>query len=756
MSRFFDSRCMPQLAATVSALALGVIATPAFAEASAASADEDAAEIIVTAQKRSENLQKVPAVIDVVSADDIRERGVTDLSRLTNLTTGILLTPQRSSLQIFSRGLGQSDGQVFTTASVEVDLDGINLPKTAQQLALFDIGSIQVLKGPQGILYGRNAIGGAVVVTTQKPELGRFAAGGSFEYGNYDYIHGQAAVSVPLGQVAAVRAAVNYEKHDGYLTNGANDLDSLAGRLTFVIEPSDRVSLTASALFVDRNGHGFISQTLPYAPAANGNPWFANQVPTTGILGPDIDFSRPENNQGYFNNKAVLLNANLTIKLTDELTFSYLPGYLNYKSEMLGATFYSPNGVLQSYQAVSIGEDIKEYSNEVRFNYDRPGIHVVAGALQHHMDAPFNFARRGYQGAVILNGPLDATENNYALFANADIDLTPTLRLTVGARQSWDRKGIDGTFGGRRLVLDKTNFPEFKNFSWKIGLSYDVSPDVMVYAHVQTGYLPGHYQTQPRAYDPAPAGLGLPLRVKEQTVTAYTAGFKSTFMDRRVTLNAEAFYYDYSNLHVNQRIPLIVAGAPTTVGVFANIKKARIYGADADLSVRIFENGRLSVGLALLDAQIVDSGFSVVQAMDSDGVTKNVADPSLHGYRLPFSPTLTVNLGYEHTFRLTNGGEVVATVASHHESERWLDYVHPNSVGALQGGFWKTDASLTYNAPEKKWYIGAWVRNLENSATYSGYSANSLRDASGTVVGTFGTATIDAPRTYGVKAGFNF
>lgn len=759
MHTIFDSRNLLRLAATASAVALCAAAAPAFAnEEGVEAADADSTEIIVTAQKRSESLQKVSAVVDVVSAADVVTRGVTDLSRLTNLTTGILLTPQRSSLQIFSRGLGQSDGMVQTTASVEVDLDGVNLPKTAQQLALFDIASIQVLKGPQGILYGRNAIGGAVVVTTQRPELNQFAASGLFEHGNYDYAHAQAAVSVPLGQIAAVRAAVNYEKHDGYLTNGANDLDSLAGRLTFLIEPSDRVSLIASALFVDRNGHAFVSQTIPFAPAANGDPWFANTSPTAPLPGtpaPAFNLAVPENNQGIFNAKATFLSANLRVELTDELSLSYLPGYLNYKSTMLGATYSTPAGLFQGYAAVEIGEDIKEYSNEVRLNYDRSDVHVVAGASQHHMKAPFNFARLGYKGTIYLTGPLNATETNYALFANADIDLVPSLRLTVGARQSWDRKEVDGTFGGRHLVLDQSNFPQFKNFSWKVGLSYDATPDVMLYGHVQTGYLPGHYQTSPIGYDPAPAGLGLPIRVKEQTLTAYTAGFKSRFLDRRVTLNAEAFYYDYNNLHVNQRVPAIIGGVRTTVGVYANVNKARIYGADVNLAIEIVANGRATIGLALLDAQIRNSGFTVVQAMDADGIIRDVADPSLRGYRLPYSPTVTLNLGYEHNFPLANGGEVSAFVASHYESSRWLDYVHPKSVGAQQGAFWKTDVSLTYYSPERKWYLGAWARNLENSATYSGYSANALRSA-GVIVGTFGTATIDAPRTYGVKAGFNF
>lgn len=765
----FSGVLRARLGGAVSALAVALGACPAYAQggdiaprqtAGQQEADDSAAaEIIVTAQKRSENLQKVAAAVDVVSGEEIIARGVTDLTRLTNLTTGILLTPQRSSLQIFSRGLGQSDGMVQTTPSVEIDLDGINLPKAAQQLALFDLENIQVLKGPQGILYGRNAIGGAVVVTTRKPLLNETSFDGLAEVGNYDYRHLVASVSIPLGGVAALRGTVNYEKHSGYLTNGANDLDSFAGRLTLLVEPADWISLTVSGLYVDRDGRGFVSQTLPFAPEANGDPWYANRSPTSplaGIPAPAFSLAVPENNRGFYRSNATFLNANLRVELSNELTLSYLPGYLNFKNRTLGATYYTPAGAFQSYQAVDIGENLEEYSNELRLNYDRTGLHIVAGALQHHLDAPFNFARLGYNGATFLNGPLNAKETNYALFANADIDILPELHLTLGARQSWDQKTVDGTFGGRRLVLTSSNFPQFKNFSWKVGLSYEITPRIMVYGHIQTSYLPGHYQTTPVAYDPPPAGLGLPIRVKEQTLTAYTAGFKSRLFDDRVTLNAEAFYYDYNNFHVNQRLPNPL-NATATVTPYANVRKARIYGADVDLSVRVFENGRATVGLSLLNAEIVDSGLSLVLVMDRNGIFQPAPDPSLRGYRLPYSPTVTLNLGYEHTFPLADGAEITASVSSHHESSRWLDYAHPQSIGAKQDGFWKTDASLTYYSPDKSWNLGAWVRNLENKATYSGYSANSFRSVpGGPITGTFGTATIDAPRTYGVRAGVNF
>jgi iron complex outermembrane receptor protein len=229
-----------------------------------------------------------------------------------------------------------------------------------------------------------------------------------------------------------------------------------------------------------------------------------------------------------------------------------------------------------------------------------------------------------------------------------------------------------------------------------------------------------------------------------------------------VQLNAEGFYYDYKNFQVTQRVT-----DPTNPNVFqspyANIKKSRIFGADIDLSARIIPHGTATVGLSLLNTKIIDSGFTRLAVIQLNGLPRTetgangfpALDPSLHGYDLPFSPHVTLNLGWEQVFPLANGGNFTANAATHHESSKWLDYTHSPIFPGQQPSFWKTDLSLTYHAPGNVFYASIWGRNLENRATYSSFTPSQLR-VGGALVGAYSNVYVDAPRTYGVRAGINF
>lgn len=707
-------------------------------------------EVVVTARKSTETLQKTPAAVQVVGSAQLVDRGVTDIVRLTSLTTGVIFQTNRENVLVFSRGLGQSDGQPQTTPSVEIELDGYNVPKLALQTALFDLADVQILKGPQGILYGRNAIGGAVLIDTKRPSLKGFSETGSIEFGNYSLVHGTVAANMPLGSDFALRAAVDYNKHDGYFTTGGNDLDSLSARLGALANPTDRLSVFASLTYSRRNGKGFPNVSIPAAPEANGNPWYVAPVPTSGTVN-NVNFNDVRN-RGFFKAESYALNSEVKYKLTDDLLFTYVGGYLTYSSAQVNAYQNRPLGKFVSNSTMYFNETFTDYSNETRLSYNRGRTNVIVGLLQHRFDLPALLVDASYEAPPILSGPLHTTENNYAVFGDARIGLLDKLRLEVGLRQSWDTKGASGRLFGDAINLNGSNFPTFENLSYKVGLEYDPRPGLLVYGNFQTGYLPGAYQTVPAA---TLAALGRPRRYLEETLDAYTAGFKTRFFSDRLQLNAEGFYYDYSNFQVNQRVELIVGGASTFQTPYANIKKSRIYGADIDLTARVVTGGRATIGLSLLNASIVDSGFTSLAVLQPTGFFANIANPSLSGYQLPNSPDVTLNLGYEQTVQLGSRGSLVANVGTHYESQRFLDYTHPNVPGALQQAFWKTDISLTYHAPDGRWTISAFGRNLEDAPTYSAYQGLPLRTG-GVIVGAYGSATVDAPRTYGVRVGFDF
>lgn len=721
------------------------------AQDGAAETPESNTDIVVTAQKRSESLQRTAAAVAVVGSDQIIARGVTDLNRLTTQVTGIIFTPQRSGVQIFSRGLGQSDGQQQTTASVEVDLDGFGLPKTAQQFALFDIANVQVLKGPQGILYGRNAIGGAVLINTVRPDPSRFKAEGRLEIGNYALVHPFAAINLPFDTDTALRASVDYQRRDGYLSNGANDIDQFAGRISFSTRAFDNLSVFFGLTYADRTGRGFSQVSKPDPVGANGNPWFVQPVPQSGTVG-GVNFDMREN-RGFNESTALLLNGELRYDFTPDLSLTYVGGYLHYRSAQVNAVQVAPAGVFVSNITNYYIEDSDENSHELRLAFDREGLNVVLGGFARTFKAPDAILQAAFRSGRFVTGPVTQRESNYAVFANVRVPITDALRIEGGVRSSWDRKGAVGTLTGSVVDINPSNFADFTNISWKAGVEADLAPQALLYASVQTGYLPGAYQTASQA---TLTSLGLSRRYLEQTLTAYTAGLKSKWFDNRLTFNVEGFYYDYSNFQVNQRVEL-TPGSGLFQTPYANIAKSRILGVDIDVSVQVIKGGRAAAGASFLNTRILDSGLRSLFILQADGRYLPAADPSLRGFSLPNAPELTLNLGYDQSFNLGGGSELVASVSTHHQSSRFLDYTQPNVPVAVQPSFWKTDSSLTYYSPDRRWNIAIWVRNIEDTATYNAFSGSPLRSsATGPLIGSYGLLYIDPPRTFGGRFGFSF
>lgn len=715
------------------------------------------ADIVVTAQKRETTLQRTAAAVQVIGAGELVNRGVTDLVRLQTQVSGLIIQPTRTGVYMFSRGLGQADAQYQTSPAIEVQADGLTMPRSAQQFALFDIGNIQVLKGPQGILYGRYGIGGAVLINSKRPTFDRFKAEGTIEYGNYDTIHGFAAVNVPLGTSAGLRASVDYNRHDGYVTNGQNDLDQISGRISFQAEPTDRLSVFLSATGTHRKGNGFAQVNFPRPTEANGNDFYVPPVPQSGTVG-FANFN-DYHNRGFLNQKAYLLNGEIIYELSDGLKISYVTGYFNNASEQVNAFQNKPGANFVNYSTTYYVEDSWDFQNELRLSFERDGLTAIVGALQHRFDAQDNIVQLAYKAGPFVNGPHSPTENNYAVFADIIVPLSDRLRVEAGARQSWDIKHDTGILSNQPIVINSSNFDDFKNLSFKVGAEFDVTDRILTYANIQTGYLPGAYQT---ATDAVLNSLGLSRRYESQKVTAYQAGVKSRFFDNRVQLNVEGFCYDYKNFQVTQRVT-----DPTNPNNFqspyANIKKSRIFGADIDLNAQIIPNGTATVGLSLLNTKIINSGFTRLSVLQPNGLARNelgqngfpALDPSLRGFDLPFSPHVTLNLGYEQAFPLASGAQIVANAATHHESSKYLDYTQSPLFPGKHPGFWKSDVSLTYRAPDNRWNISAWGRNLENRATYSSFTPSQLR-VGGSLVGAYASTYIDAPRTYGVRLGANF
>ncbi len=420
------------------------------------------AEVVVTARKRAETLQKTAAAVQVIGADALVDRGVNQIIRLQTQVTGLILLPSNAAVYMISRGLGQADSQYQTSPAVEMQEDGLTLPTTGQQFALFDVGDIQFLKGPQGILYGRNAIGGAVIVSSKRPTYGAFSGEGSFEYGNYDLKHGFAAVNLPVNDNAAFRAAIDYTHHDGYLTNGENGLDQIAGRISFQADPTDRLSIFLSVTADDRKNKGFGEVTLPMPVGANGNPWYVPAVPQSGIVN-GVNFNDPHN-RGWLSEQSYLVNGEFNYKLNDDLKLSYVTGYFSHNEGQVRAYEVEAGSIFVNNTSGYAVSDSWDFQNELRATFERDGVTAIVGALQHRFEAQNNVVQVAYRAGTLINGPHSPTESDYAVFGDLIVPIADGLRGELGARQSWDIKHDKGILSGQAADLNSSNFPRLHEF----------------------------------------------------------------------------------------------------------------------------------------------------------------------------------------------------------------------------------------------------------------------------------------------------
>ncbi len=736
-------------------LAGPIAAQTASIPASANPAPEE--DIIVTAQKVSERVSKVPISIAVLDERAISDRGVIDLQRINGVTPSINVSVQGPNTSVYIRGVGTQLPAPFGTPTVATNLDGVYLNQSSSLNASFyDVDRIEVLKGPQGTLYGRNATAGALNIINKRPtfDLDGYVRG---EAGNYDLFRVEGALNVPLGQTIALRGAFQRYKHDGYLTDGYDDADQWAGRVRGLWEPASNVSVLLTGDYFHRKGKGQGSILLPTTQR------FVN------LDEPWLGASQP----GYLNNKSWGVTGEFNWDF-GAATLTYQPAYRDTHTSNLSFSNGSVNGIFADVFG-------KQFTNELRLaSSNASAFRWLVGAYYFDEKAG-TFTRRFLTVAAppvrdsVIDVPIVNTRS-YAGFAQATYSIMPTLRLTGGLRYTHDLKYSDGS-GYAALNTDAAGAPvagsvfpiaartSFNKLTWKIGADLDLAPDSLLYATVSTGFKAGGINPSLQGTQPAyvsnccgPVTFG-PATFAPETLTAYAIGTKNRLFDRRLTLNAEAYYWDYRNEQVT--ISGLVNSGPTTTvpnsqPYVINAGAAKLYGLDVDGSLRIGSNGHLSFGLAYQHTEY--GSFVLARTLRNTGNLANPAGYSvqsaatdLTGKRLPFAPTFAGTVGYSHSLHI-GGSTITPRVDLRLTDSYFLNFNYfPNNAidsRATQAGFVKGDLALSYSTPGDRFEVTAYVRNVTNEATLSrsGQAASSP-DFYG---------TIEPPRTFGVTAKANF
>lgn len=666
--------------------------------------DGDDASIVVTARKREERMQDVPIAVTALSADTLQAAGAANTQDLARLSPGLFYSSFTPSIpNLFVRGVGTRSYDAGAEASVGTFVDGVYIARFGSQIQdLGDVERVEVLRGPQGALFGRNTIGGAINIVTRRPG-DEAHADLVTSYGRADHFEGEdVSVSVVLsGPVVAdqMYGQVSYTRRDsdgatalegsGQLVNGAINE---AGRARLLIRPAGTLEFdfsvdafrTSDATWIwTANDVGGARPNVLFAagpgPAINPDPYQTSVTPGQGGIARD----------GW--------GANATI--TDTLAAIDITSITAYRESQNGFENDLDGSALDSVLQPS-SETASQFSQELRFA-SQPDVALPFG-LQgdwlfgvyyfeediDRLDSTILGADSLLPGLVLSSGAAVSTES-WAAFAQLGIDLSERLRLDIGLRTGRDSKRA-------HLFDQETPFPAFSSpyelglsDSWSstdpsLSLSYHIEPDVMVFASYASGFKSGGFQFA--ATDPISASEV----VRPESVNAYQVGLRADWFDSRLRTNITAFHYDYEDIQV-PRIEGIVVHT-------SNAATSTIEGVELEGFIRLSESFRVEYGYAYLDAHYDDYQFDVGK--------------DFSGNQLPRSPENTLNLALvlEAT---TSFGDLSARL-----SGNYVDafYFEPDNAefdpGTREPSHTTFDASIGLS--QGPYAITLWGRNLSD------------------------------------------
>ena len=683
---------------------LCAIANPAFAQdAEVAEKSVGLEEIVVTAQKREQNMQSVPVAVTALSAEALSSQRINDFADLTKAAPSLTVTQRASAADnsINIRGIGT---YAFTTGvdpSVAVIVDDIALVQQAQAFSnLADIERIEVLRGPQGTLFGKNASAGAVNIVTKGPTRD-FAGDVSAAYATDGEVRLSGGISGPISEGVGFRVSGFYGNQDGYIRNlttgqTINNEESYGVRGKIKAELTDTLELTLLGDWSRTETRGN-AMTLRAVPAGSK---FLGAVPLdiTGITPGEDNFNvrlsdapASTSEQYSFGARAVLdIGFADLVSITSYQKWDYL---ITEDTDITAASVTNSDyGVVQGGPYSS-----KLFSQELRLVSSGDGtLKYILGGYFADTSTDRTFIRTAGASASFFRNQWRAQAGKQSLagFAQLDYELTDTTRIGVGVRGQSEK--IDVIYNRTvPSVLDLNENSKDNAFTWKGTLQQDVAPDVMVYASVAKGY-------KGQAYDISSsfsvAKSKLPTR--PESSMAYEVGFKSRFLDNRVQLNVAAFWTDYKDFQAQSAV--LDSSTGTLVLGLNNVGKLRTKGVEWELTAKPSEWLRLDFSGAYTDAKIREfptadcwTNQSVEQpalCFDTDGSGPLGNTQNLAGVRLANSPEWKFNLGSVVDVPLTDDFAGFASVNYLYQSKVHYDLF--NNPYAIQGGYGVVNLSL--------------------------------------------------------------
>lgn len=745
-----------------SALAL-LAATPAFAQSvppadpsappvAPAPSDESDGDIVVTAQRRSESLQAVPISITALSGDTLVKSGIQDTERLSTLTPGLIV--QRSVVgKISIRGVGNENYTIAGDPGVAVHSDGVYVARAAAGLFdLFDIARVEVLRGPQGTLYGRNATGGVINVIPNKP-TDRFEARIAGEVSNYNGYRIDGMVNVPLADGVALRVAALGNWRDGFTRNtnaqararGFEDFDSkdvkaVRGQLAY--DGSSPLKARLTLEYIDDNSnlpaYKYLNRpgALPTADFGGGAAAFTPAFLRTVNQG--IELNLPGTTRTVGSNADVFKTTQFgaTLHLDYDLggvTLSSITGYrdtkFNYLDDGDGSDVFFVNYIQQ--------DKSRQFSQELQLNGggDRLGW-LVGGYYFHETGSSFIALPFPFGANLPFYITVDGSAGTDALAGFGELRWTPVdrLKITLGARYSHEKRDARYRYEvnfGAPSVLNPNLRATFNAFTPRLVVDYEALHDIHLYASATRGFKSGGFNL-----------LAVQPGFAPEKVWTYEAGVKTQFADRKVTLNANVFYSKYDDIQVGQIVNL--------QSVLTNAAKATLKGAEVEFSARPDKAIELGATLAYLDAKydrFCTGDPTRPTAPVSAGCS--AANPiNLAGNTFPRAPKWTVSGTASYTVPVAGGGVTLRGDVRYQSKTFFTQFNRPQIA---QKGYTVVNGRLGWTSDGGKYSVGAFVNNLFDKTYFTEVLESGAFNPQ-----LVAQAYVAPPRTFGVNAALTF
>ena len=726
-------------------------------------------EIVVTAEKRPNVAQRTGISLSVLDSRLLAENGVKSLTDLQNVAPSVSFAKQINQTMVVIRGVSSRDPTAIGDPAVSVSIDGFNLQRASGlDAVMFDLERVEVLRGPQGTLLGRNATGGAVNIITAKPS-DSFSASVSGDVGSFSTYNTDGYVNLPVNDQLQLRASFQTRYHEGYRNNApaedADDENSKAARLHVAFQPTPRLNalLTAEYFESRTNGPAYYSSPVLSYTAANVPPGllvgdFILQKPPI----PDNAKAFPMPPGQHVNSVGRSVRASFDYDLGFG-TLTYVGGWRRLKVDRL-TSHGAPFGTNRQNFAFQLLEYPESWNHELRLSA-KPGEKLFwqVGGYYFKEDVPQPFNRLidfpNSPGLYGYSVPLQTFDSKIrtqakAVFGQLSYEILPGLRIEGGARYTEDEKSISQTGLATSPVgylTTRCSTPGFaactyavnnfvRNGGWTkttyhTALNYQFAPRNLLYGKFDTGYKAGGFNGDGTTFGP-------------ETIKAWEVGSKNRFMENRLQLNLSAFYYDYSNQQVLQTI-----NPPSGLAVTQIVPagKSQYKGVEVDASFQPTSNDRLDLFVGYTDAQYDDFKLSVSGLYRRIAAAEGKLDANnnwqLAGRRPPQAPVWIANVGYGHDWPVFEG-KLNTRIQSHYESK---SYLSPQNNGSdRQDGYTRSDILVTYKPDNGKWQLQGYVRNIENALVLT----NSA-DASSTTFLTY-RYQFTAPRTYGARLTVNW